>query len=244
MRPLNLAGLALLTLVALPCAGQPVAVPVAQVFGAAFECRGVEGDEPAACASALLRYVRSKVGAAFIAENGLAATPAELERLLAFNRAFERHDRSQRARKLAELETRLAADTLAAAERRRLETFHAILSRLASFEADVDAGVEPGAPVDERRLRGWIETAKLNQALYAKYGGSVGIAAYGPYAHGAMHALIREHVAQGNIRVLDPAVAAHFSAALDAPPPLMHTGGAPDFTPFWERPIPPSYMPD
>ena len=241
---MRLAGLAAISLIASLADAQSTTAPVAQVFGAALECRDVEAREPVACAQRLLRYVRSKVGDAFVAANGLSATSAELERLAAFNRAFERHDRSQRARKLAEIETRLATGTLAPSERMRLEEFRAILMRLARFEADVDAGVETGAPVDEKTLRGWIEAAKLNAALYAKYGGSIGIAAHGPYAHGAMRTLILEHIERGDIRILDPIVAARFSTALDVPPRLVHTEGAPDFTPFWERPIPSSYMPD
>ena len=242
-RTSSLAGIAALGIVASFAAAQPTA-PVARIFGAALECRDVQADEPAACAQGLLRYARAKVGDAFVAENRLGATSAELERVVAFNRTFERHDRSQRARKLAEIEARLEAGTLRSSERARLEEFRAILVRLASFEADVDAGVEPSAPIDEKTLRAWIETAKLNAALYARYGGSVGVAAHGPYAHGAMRTLILAHIEGGDIRILDPIVAARFSAALDAPPRFLHAEGAPDFTPFWERPIPPSYMPD
>jgi hypothetical protein len=174
----------------------------------------------------------------------LEATSAELERLQEYNRAFQRHDRAQRERKLAELDIRLAAPGLEPGERARLEAFRTVLLRLARYEADVDAGIEPRVSADEQLLRNWIETAKLNATLYAKYGGAVGVAAYGPYAHGGMRTLIAEHVARGDIYILDPAVATQFFAALDAPPRLAHTGGEPDFTPFWERPIPPSYFPD
>ena len=58
-----------------------------------------------------------------------------------------------------------------------------------------------------------------------------------------MRTLIQDHVERGDIRLLDPVVAEHFVAVLEAPPRMTHTGGEPDFTPFWERPIPPSYMP-
>ena len=225
-------------------AQSPAGAPTAQVFGVPFECRDAIADRTADCASALLIQVRARVAQAFVAQYGLEATGAELARLQAYNRSFERHDRSQRARKLAELQTRLAAEGLAPSERERLEAFRTVLLRLAHYEADVDAGIEPRVVPDEQTLRGWIETAKLNAALYAKYGGTIGLAPYGPYAHGAMRMLIAEHVARGDIRILDAAVAARFFAALDAPPRLAHTGGEPDFTPFWERPIPPSYLSD
>ena len=218
--------------------------PTAHVFGVSFECREAPDDRTADCASALLSHVRGRVAQAFVAQNGLEATSAELERLQAYNRAFERHDRRQRARKLAELDTRLAAGGLTPSEQERLEAFRAVLLRLARYEADVDAGIEPRVLADELTLRNWIETAKLNAALYAKYGGTIGVAAYGPYAHGAMRTLIAEHVARGDVRILDEVVATRFFAVLDAPPRLAHSGGEPDFTPFWERPIPPSYLPD
>ena len=236
--------LAALSFIAAAGPAQSASAPVAQVFGVAFECRDAAGDRATDCARALLSHVRAKVARAFVAQNRLDATNAELERLREYNRAFERHDRSQRARKLAELDARLAADTLAPGERERLEAFRTVLVRLARYEADVDSGVEPRVIVDDETLRNWIEAAKLNAALYAQFGGTVGLAAYGPYAHGAMRALIREHVVRGDVRVLDSNVAALFFAALDAPPRLAHTGGAPDFTPFWERPIPPSYLSD
>jgi len=226
-----------------PAAAQSEVPPVASVFGAPIRCSDLKAQDPVSCAAGLVRYVHAKVAAAFIARHRLQATSGELERLKDYNRAFERHDRSQRARKLAELETRLASGTLAPNERAWLEEFHATLLRMARYEADLDAGIETREPVEEATLRGWIETAKLNAALYAQYGGSIGIEPYGPYAHGAMRTLIQDHVERGDIHLLDAVVAQRFVAALEAPPRMAHTGGEPDFTPFWERPIPPSYMP-
>lgn len=232
-----------LALIATAALAQPGA-PVARVFGVALECADLGADGPSACAARLLRHVRARAGREFVARNALDATDAELERLGEYNRAFERHDRSQRKRKLAELDARLAADSLAPGERAWLEEFRGVLQRLARRDADIDAGVRVREPIDERTLRGWIETAKLNAALYAKYGGIVGLAAYGPYAHGAIRALIDEHIERGDIRILDAAVAERFFAALAAPPRLAYTEGEPDFTPFWERPIPSSYVAD
>jgi hypothetical protein len=223
---------------------QSVETPKVLVFGAEMYCRSPQANEPMACATELLRHVRYAVAREFIARHGLGATSAELTRLVEYNRAFERHDRAQRARKLRELEARLATNQLASTERSRLEEFRRILARMARFEADVDAGIETRETLAETTLQSWIETAKLNAALYARYGGVVGIAAYGPYAHGAFHALIAEHIERRDIQFLDDVIATSFSAALDAPPQMVHTQGAPDFKPFWERPLSPSYLPD
>ena len=245
MRRLSIAAFSALNLLVSMAAAQSTAPAVAEVFGAAFTCPDANtNNDSRECATHLLRHVRAKVAEMFVTQHGLNATSAELERLTSYNQAFERHDRSQRARKLAELEARLADEALPPSERSRLEAFRDTLSRLARYEAETDAGTEPVAPLDEKTLRGYIETAKLNAALYARYGGTIGITAYGPYAHGAMRALILEHMQRGTIRILDSSIAAHFLAALETPPRLIHTDGEPDFTPFWERSIPPSYMRD
>ena len=232
----------ILSLLSPAAAAQPEAPAVAWVFDAAVRCSDFAANDPASCAGGLLQHVRAKVAATFIARHRLEATDGELKRLKDYSRTFERHDRSHRARKLAELEARLATETLAPNERTWLEDFRAVLLRMAEYEADIDAGIEKREPVDEETLRRWIETGKLNAALYARYGGSIGLAPYGPYAHGAMRTLIAQHVERGDIRILDPVVADRFIAVLAAPPRLAHTGGEPDFTPFWDRPIPPSYM--
>ena len=239
LRLLLLGLLSLLT----AAAAQSEAPAVALVFAAAIRCSDVQAHDPPSCATGLLNYVRTKVGAAFIARHSLQATSEELERLRDYNRTFERHDRTQRDRKLAELEARLATETLAPRERAWLEGFRAVLLRMARYEADLDAGIETRESVDDGTLKSWIEMAKLNATLYARYGGSIGLAPYGPYAHGAMRTLIAEHVGRGDIRILDPVIAERFVTVLEAPPRLAYTGEEPDFTPFWERPIPPSYMP-
>jgi hypothetical protein len=216
--------------------GAPV---IAKVFGAEVRCAQ---RSPERCAAALFERAREQAARRFIAGHALSATEAELRRLNDYNREFERHDRSQRARKLAELDARLADPALVPEERTRLTRFRDVLERLARYEADVDAGREQREPIAEDTLRDWIEAAKLQAALYRRYGGVVGIAAHGPYAHGALRALIGEHLLQGDIEIYDPAVAAELQKALRAPPRIAHDPTPPDFTPFWERPIPASYF--
>jgi hypothetical protein len=220
---------------------QPVLV--SRVAGEDMHCSVSSNREEEACAQGLLQTILARAENAFVEENGLRATASELAELIAYNEAFEAHDRDQRRRKLEELSARLAASS-DNTERERLAEFHSVLVRLARYEADVDAGAEERVAVPIESMRRWIETAKLNAALYLRYGGSVGVLAAGPYAHGARQTLVLRYVASSAIEVLHDGVRRHFEAALVVPPRVPFKGVSPDFTPFWKRPIPPSYIID
>jgi len=212
--------------------GRPLALPAA-----------VAETELPARARAVVRALFSVVGQDFIAREGLTATPAEIAEVQAYNAAFERHDREQRRRKLTELDTRLAALPVDAPDRPRLEAFRATLARLARYEADVDAGTEPRVEADAATLAGWVEHWKLDAALHAKYGGVVGLAPHGPYAHGARASLVREYQREGRIEIADPGLRSAVREVLDLPPRMaLPAEVAPDFTPFWRRPLQSSYL--
>ncbi|MGH8642518.1 MAG: hypothetical protein ACRET6_12465, partial [Burkholderiales bacterium] len=69
----------------------------------------------------LFDLVWRRVSRNYIDARGLAATPAEIAEAVEYHREFAARDRVQRARKLAELDERLAADGLKPDERARLE---------------------------------------------------------------------------------------------------------------------------
>lgn len=200
--------------------------------------------EVARCAGEFLRRMRAEAERAFIVREGLGARPVEIQALRAYDVAFRAHDRSQRARKLVELQGRLADPRLDPSERARLESFRAVLVRLAGYEADVDAGLEPADEPDPAVLAQWVERFKVDAALYERYGGVVGIEASGPYAHGARAALVEDHMRTRPVAFLDAGFEAAVRRALASPPVLAATDAPPDFTPFWLRPIPASYVPD
>jgi len=216
---------------------------IARIDGREVHCSASDEQRHQGCAEMLLGVARANAEEEFIVRHGLRATEAEVAELVAYNRAFEVHDRNQRARKLDDLETRLAAST-DATERDRLARFRTVLIRLARYEADVDAGLEERVVAPAETLRRWIETFKLNAALYRVYGGTVGLNAAGPYAHGAKAALVADYVATHSVEFVDEEIARRFHAILAAPPRLTFTGGAPDFTPYWKRPIRASYIAD
>lgn len=196
------------------------------------------------CARGLLGRMRTSAERAYVEAHGLVATEPEIEAVFAYERAFRMHDRSQRSRKLLQLEERLASSALEADERSRLEAFRTVLARLARFDADVDAGVEQLHPLPREAAAVWVEQAKLDAALQRRFGGVVGVRASGMYAHGARAELLRRHLGMKRIEWLDSSFASVFERTLGAPPSIIYRGAVPDFTPFWLRPIPASYMLD
>ena len=234
----RLLGLAIVLALA-SAAARAESAAVLRVAREDFSCPVAQGRD--ACALELLATLRARAEEAFVVARGLRATDTEVAELIAYNEAFERHDRKQRARKLQELDARLA-DGVDGTEREQLERFRAVLVRLASYEADVDAGTEVRVAIPIETLRHWVETVKLDAALYARYGGSVGLRPSGPYAHGARATLVADYLATLGVQFLDGDIERHFNALLAAPPRVPFQRATPDFTPFWRRPIPPSYM--
>jgi hypothetical protein len=220
----------------------PADAAPASVLGVELRCDAYMQAFARACAEILLRRIRARVEQDYLQREGLVATPEEVAELQAYNAAFERHDREQRTRKLAEIEVRLQTAQSDSVERERLLAFRVILQRLAGFEADLDAGIVQRDEPPLEALRFLIETTKLDASLHARYGGSVGIASSGPYAHGARAALIEDYLARSLVIVHDPQLAQVLQRALRTPPKMAHRGGDPDFTPYWRRPIPASYV--
>lgn len=194
--------------------------------------------------SRLLELMWRRIVPHYVAQQGLAATATELAEVAAYDREFERKDRSQRARKLKELDQRLATDGLGPAERAWLEEFRAILQRLAQNDLAKDRLAPPGP--DERRAfyASWIELWKMNKTLYEQYGGVVVLTELGPSPHGARAALIADYERQGHLRFFDAAQRERLYALIEARPSIVVPPERVDFTPYWKRPIPPSYLPD
>jgi hypothetical protein len=218
---------------------------VATVLGADIsrsELTAARDDRPRA--RKLLALIWDHVAPHYIASKGLRATPVEIAELAAYDQEFDVRDRSQRARKLAELDQRLRSDGLSPAERARLQDFRATLSRLAQYDAERDQ--EP--PADLARQAAfyapWIEMWKMNKALYEEYGGVVALTQFGPDPHSARAALLRDYEHQGLLHIADAALREEVRAMLDARPSMVVAPERVDFTPYWKRPIPASYFPD
>jgi len=218
--------------------------PVARVLDETIALSGLGAlPDPDARARVLAAVLVERSGAHFVREHGLAATPGEIAELAAYDREFDRRDREQRTRKLAELDQRIAAPDLPQDELARLTTFRDTLRRLAAWDALRDAGDASLAPADDAVRAVWVEHWKLLAALYRRYGGVVGLSRAGPYPHGARAALVADYERRGLIEFLDPQLRSIALRTL-AEPPEVTLAGSPDFTPYWKRPIVGSYFPD
>jgi hypothetical protein len=192
----------------------------------------------------LLELIWPRIAGHYVARQGLAATPAEVEEVLAYHREFERRDRAQRARKLEELDRRLATDSLGAEERTWLQEFQATLQRLALYDLEQDRM----PPQDREHLQAflaqWVEMWKMNRAIFDRYGGVVALSRLGPSPHGARAALIADYERRGLLEFADVALRERVYAVLEHPPSMVVPPDRVDFTPYWKRPIPSSYFPD
>ncbi len=216
--------------------------PVAIVAGAAIDGADIAPAGTVAARAARLRdRVLEKVLRHYVAERNLAATPGEVAELRDYHQEFDRRDRAQRTRKLEELNARLAQDALPDAERGRLEEFRAVLLRLAAQDAASDR--EPPGDTSAAAAA-YVEWWKVNKALHEQYGGAVGLTRDGPVAQGAYAALVADYERRGLVRFLDPELRAALMTVLAEPPGTPVPPAGVDFTPYWKRPIPPSYFPD
>ena len=192
----------------------------------------------------LLELIWPRIVGHYVAGHGLAATPAEVEEALAYHREFERKDRAQRARKLEELDRRLTVDSLGPEERAWLQEFQATLQRLASFDLEQDRVPPQDREHPQAFLAPWVEMWKMNRAIYERYGGVVALGEFGPSPHGARAALIADYERQGLLELEDADLRERVYAMLQQPPSMVVPPDRVDFTPYWTRPIPPSYFPD
>jgi len=216
----------------------------ARVLGAQITRTELEaaGDAPAWVAR-LRDWVWERVYGHYIAEQGLSATASDVAELLAYHREFERRDRLQRARKLEELNARLAGGDLSADERAWLEEFRRVLTRMAERDAESERS-PPDVAAETGLYAPWIEFWKANRALYQEYGGSVAATRSGPAAHGARVQLIADYERRGLVQFLDPRLREQLIELMSRPPEMTVPPERVDFTPYWKLPIPPSYFPD
>jgi hypothetical protein len=192
----------------------------------------------------LYELVWRRVSRHYIDEKGLAATGAEVAEAVEYHREFAARDRVQRARKLVELDERLAANGLKPDERARLEEFRRVLTRLAHHDAEQDRLPPPDPARQGQLLIPWIEQWKMNKALYEQYGGIVALTRFGPDPHGARAALMADYERRGLVRFSGAAQRERVFTWLNRRPSMVTRSEEVDFTPYWKRPIPPSYFPD
>jgi hypothetical protein len=219
---------------------------IARVLGVAIDRSELPaaGDGPVAELGTLYDRVWTAVSRHYIEQNGLNATREEIAEVLGYEREFERRDRAQRARKLEELDRQLAGGELGPTERARAEEFRAVLGRLAQDDQERDRAPPPDPARQAMQQAQWIESWKMNRAMYAQFGGVVTLTRFGPFPHGARLALIEDYERRGLLQFSDAQLRERLFALLATRPQMTLAPGQVDFTPYWKKPIPPSYFPD
>lgn len=180
----------------------------------------------------------------YITIKGLAATPEEIAELAVYDAEFERKDRAQRARKLADLTAQLDSGQLTGKERARAEEFRDALQRVSQYDAEKDAQPKPDPATRAVTAGFWIEIWKMRQALFRQYGGVVALTKFGHDPHGARAAFFADCEKQGKLRFHDTALREAFFALLAESPRFTVAQNELDFTPYWKLPIPASYYKD
>ena len=242
---IRLAALGMGLAAALGWMGPAAAEDVARVLGVPIDRNEVQAaGKGEALVGKLYERLWDGVSRHYIEQHRLKATPREITELADYEREFDRKDRAQRARKLVELDQRLSAPDLPAEKRMRLQEFRDTLERLAKSDAAGDQEPPPDAALESARRAQWIELWKLNRALYEEYGGTVALTRFGPFPHGARLALFEDYERRGLLEFPDARLRERLMALLAVPPPIPVAAGKVDFTPYWKRPIPPSYFPD
>jgi hypothetical protein len=219
---------------------------VARVLGVGIDRSELPaaGEGPAGELGRLYDRVWNGVSRHYIEQNSLNATQEEIAEVLGYEREFERRDRAQRARKLEELDRRLAGGELEPTEHARVEEFRAVLARLAQGDLENDRAPAPDPERQAAQHAQWIELWKVSRALYEQYGGIVALTHFGPFPHGARVALLEDYERRGLLQFSDAQLRDRLFALLATRPQMTLAPGQVDFTPFWRRPIPPSYFPD
>lgn len=235
-----LAGAGLLFTIAAAAADQRVAT----VLGEDVMREQVAAANPREQARRFAELAWQPLSRDYIRIKGLAATPDEIAELAAYETEFEKKDRAQRARKLADLTAQLGSDRLTGKERARAEEFRDALQRVSRYDAEKDALPKPDPATRAATAGFWIEIWKMNQALYRQYGGVVALTKFGHDPHGARAAFFADCEKQGRLQFHDMALREAFFALLAERPRFTVAQNELDFTPYWKRPIPGSYYKD
>lgn len=212
---------------------------VARVFGApvtAADLRWTEGKPAAEVVAPLRQRVLSMATERFMAANNLYATDEDYAAFGKFDAEFRRADIARRKEQKGKLEQELARADLDPKKREAYEQQLGVLANLEKYDAERDA--IPMGEAAKRRVWGpWIANYKVNKALYEKYGGRVGITKWGPEPTGAIEALLRQHEKQGDLQILDPALAKAFWDWHAAQPRMPMKPEQVDFGYYWLKPV-------
>ncbi len=159
-------------------------------------------------AEKLADVVQARLLVAYAKRFRLEPTEAEIQPLLhslqETSRNTEEAMRKTRERRLEEIQAKLKAPDLSAADRERLT---ADLAQWEKFPTKLDTSAE------DRKFMGLlVESWKIQRSLYQRYGGRVLISSFGPTAIDALKKFLQEEEKLGSFKIFDPELRAAFWA--------------------------------
>lgn len=148
----------------------------------------------------------------FATRNGIEPTEAEIDAFLRGSEARERAGRAEMKKERARLVAELQAMTLSESERAEREEQLETIDSVREMNREMDGEVERGAASYDDMVRELVRGWKINQALFARYGGRVVFQQAGVEPLDAYRAFLEEHAKQKSFQIFDARAAADFWA--------------------------------
>ena len=165
---------------------------------------------------------------------GLKATPEDLREMRDFMQKSEEERRKRRPQEMKDIERRLASDGVPEDERKNLESRVKVLRSLADNDQWQADHPEEARKSFERVNSPWIESSKLDDALYREFGGVVAITKFGQVPTGARAMLLRQQAKEGKLTFADAVLENLFWAEVEARPRMVAAPDKVDLRPFWK----------
>jgi hypothetical protein len=179
---------------------QPHAPLVAEVLGTR-----VHTSDPEEMKYVILKTLLDQ----YVVDRAIEVTPAEIDVYVENLRRMAERDRQRQVKRRAEINRRLASETMSAEESQALHSELAALQELLDNTTDNASDAEDSAESREARrviASAFIRQWKINQALYQHYGGRIIYQQGGPEPLDAYRAFLEERQRQGAFKILDKAL--------------------------------------
>lgn len=171
----------------------------------------------------------------YIGRKKLQATDKEIEELLAYQKKFIKKDKADKRKELKEIRKKLKDPKLVDPGRKKLEERGKLLEDLERYSKYFQSKQEYTKEQKRGLYAPFVETWKLNRALYEQYGSTVTAGKYGQDPTGAKIALYREYEKIGLLKIMDKELEKEFWSLIQPRKKSIIPPEKVDFTPFWKK---------
>ncbi|MFH1368974.1 MAG: hypothetical protein ABII64_07600 [Elusimicrobiota bacterium] len=171
----------------------------------------------------------------YIRTKELRATDGEVRELEKYQREFMKRKSKERKEELKEIRKALKDASLDAKKRGKLEEEKKLLENLEKHEIYFKKTKKSSKEENRAVYAPWVESWKLNKAVYEQYGGDVEMTKFGPNPVRAKEALLKEYKKQGLIQIFDDNLDKAYWESLSQKPEIVVPPEEVDFTPHWKK---------